>query len=115
MATNWKSILIAVFFAGLLAGARVRAQEYPTKPINLLVSFAAGGPWIHVLGSWSRGLENIGQELVVINRPGGGGSLAQGCWQARKVTGIRFWLTHCRTDKQPHLETVLTSLNDVIP
>jgi tripartite-type tricarboxylate transporter receptor subunit TctC len=118
-ATNWKSILIAVFIAGLLGwGQAAQAQEYPTKPINLLVSFAAGGP----VDTCARKLvpeasKILGQELVVINRPGGGGSLAAGLLASSKGDGYTL-LAHTTAGltNSPHLETVpYHPLNDVIP
>ena len=54
-----------------------RAQSYPTRPIRLLVGFAAGGPndiLARIIGAWLS--DRIGQQVVVENKPGGAGNIA---------------------------------------
>src|SRR5262249_35990291 len=55
----------------LLFVANAAAQSYPTRPITLIVPFAAGGP-ADFLGRLigQRVGEDIGQQIVVDNRPG---------------------------------------------
>jgi len=70
-----KRIVVAVV-AGLLAGA-VQAQNWPTKPIRLLVPFAPGGSSSIVARSVAVEMEKgLGQPIVIDNRPGGGGNVA---------------------------------------
>src|SRR5499425_1788345 len=68
-------------FLHLLAGAAAlpvasriaRAQAYPTRPVHLIVPFAAGGGTditARVMGQWLS--ERLGQQFVIDNRPGGG-------------------------------------------
>jgi tripartite-type tricarboxylate transporter receptor subunit TctC len=54
----------------------VRAQAYPTKPVRLIVAFAAGGPNDIVARLIGQGLtERMGQPFIIENRPGGGGTV----------------------------------------
>src|SRR4051812_22018462 len=66
------------FALGLaLACAGVVAQDsYPSKPVRLIVSFAAGGPTDQVARIMSAKLtELLGQTFVVENKTGAGGNL----------------------------------------
>lgn len=55
----------------------VSAQNYPTRPIRLVIPFATGGTFDYVGRVVSPALaERLGQQLVVDNRPGGGTILA---------------------------------------
>ena len=52
------------------------AQTYPTKPIKIIVAFAAGGPadvLARVVGQ--RMTTILGQPIIVENRPGAGGTI----------------------------------------
>ena len=52
------------------------AQPYPTKPIRIIVGFAAGGPADVMARLVGQKLSTIlGQSIVVENRAGAGGAL----------------------------------------
>jgi tripartite-type tricarboxylate transporter receptor subunit TctC len=73
-----KFLYLAAGAAALPAVARAaRAQAYPTRPVRLIVGFAAGGPadiTARLIGQWLS--ERLGQSFIIENRPGGGGNLA---------------------------------------
>lgn len=60
-----------------LASAEMAEAQYPDRPIRILVGFQAGG----AVDTMARLLaqkagDELGQPLVVVNRPGGGGAIA---------------------------------------
>ena len=67
------SIGVALALGLSLASSLARAQDYPAKPVRLIVPFAPGGS-ADVFGRFiaQRLQESMGQSFVVDNRPGAG-------------------------------------------
>ena len=64
----------AVMLPTVATGA---STSYPTRPVHLLVGYAAGGPLdisARLIGQWLS--EHLGQPFIIENRPGGGSNLA---------------------------------------
>ncbi len=73
---NLRLALAALVLSGL-ALASVQAQDWPTRPIKLLVGFGAGGGTDIAARLVAQGLtEILGQPVVVENRVGAGGMTA---------------------------------------
>ena len=63
--------------AALTAFAQTAPQQYPSKPIHVIVGFPPGGNSDFVARAVGRGLgESWGQQVIVDNRPGAGGTIA---------------------------------------
>jgi tripartite-type tricarboxylate transporter receptor subunit TctC len=69
-------ILAAALTLIITTNFAVAAEEYPTKPINFLIPFGAGGSADLMGRALANGTEGIlGQSIVAINRPGAGGGI----------------------------------------
>ena len=69
---------LALTLAMALSAAAAHAQTaWPTKPIRILVGFAAGGSTdvsARIIGQALS--ERLGQPVIIENRPGAGGNIA---------------------------------------
>src|SRR5437773_8385582 len=70
-----RSIAVAALFT--LAGTNVYAEPFPTRPVRILVPYAAGGAVDVLARTLGQSLsKNWGQQPVIENRPGAGGIIA---------------------------------------
>lgn len=70
--------MLSILAAALgLSGAAAHAQGFPAKPVRLVISFPPGaGPDVFARVVAPKLSEKWGQQVIVENRPGGGGNIA---------------------------------------
>jgi tripartite-type tricarboxylate transporter receptor subunit TctC len=72
-----RKIILALSALGVLLPSLANAQSYPTQPIKLIIPFAAGGPSDVLARAFVPKLgENLGQPIIIENKPGAGANLA---------------------------------------
>ena len=72
-----RAFLSSALLATVLHAPAATAQQFPSKPVRIVVGFAAGGPTdvaARVVGQ--KLAEKLGQQFVVDIRPGAGGNIA---------------------------------------
>ena len=71
-----RAVLLALGVISTLTVATATAQDWPSRPLRLIVPFGAGGPTDILARIIGHDLsERLGQPMVIENRPGAGGNL----------------------------------------
>src|ERR1700754_5227565 len=69
-------VVIATAFSAAISAAPASAQNYPTKPIELVVPFVAGGTTDNIARLMAQRFgESWSQTVIVNNRPGAGSAI----------------------------------------
>jgi len=89
------SFATAAIATSLFASTSVHAQSYPTKPITLVVGFAAGGPTDIVARALAQSMtKTLGQAVAVDNKPGAGATIAGNLVAKAKPDGYTLFIHH---------------------
>ena len=83
-------VLTALTLMGILGspGVQNASAEWPEKPITLYIPFAAGGSMDASVRALAPGMEKaLGQQIVLINKTGGTGTVALGILAGMKPDG----------------------------
>ena len=98
-----KSIAAAVFAVGAVAPAAAQ-QDYPTKPVVVVIPFAAGGP-TDTLGRYLGQVmaKSLKQQVLIDNTVGAGGTIAAGKVARAKPDGYMVLLHHIGMSTAPAL------------
>jgi tripartite-type tricarboxylate transporter receptor subunit TctC len=98
-----RSAIAAAVLAAAFSAAAF-AQQYPTRQINMLVPFAAGGPTDTVARVVAQSMgKPLGQTVIVENRPSAGGILAPEQVKNAKPDGYTILIHHIGMATTPAL------------
>src|SRR5258707_3228450 len=87
-----KALLAAALAASSLGA---RAQSYPTRPITMIVPFAAGGPTDVVARTLGASMsKSLGQTVVIENKLGAGGTIAANYVAKATPDGYTIFIHH---------------------
>ena len=98
MSTPHHWLTLALVSAALLTAGAVRAADYPTRPITILVPFPPGGSSDIIMRAVSHKVsENIKQTIIIDNRPGGAGNVAAVAIKNATPDGYLLMMGHTGT------------------
>jgi len=80
---------------GLFSAGSAMAQAWPTKPVTLIVPFAAGGPTDVVARTLAASMsKTLGQTVVIDNKLGAGGTVAASYVTKAQPDGYTLFIHH---------------------
>ena len=99
-----KKLFLSFLTCMCLAPVVVQAQDWPSKPIRLIVPFPAGGP-TDMVGREAANIlrEEFKQTVIVENRPGGNGALGHAVLAKSPADGYTLGLLVITVAIAPHL------------
>lgn len=87
-----------------IASVGASAQQYPTKPVTIVVPFAAGGPTDTVARSVAQAMEkSLGGNVIVENKPGAGGTIGAADVARAPADGYKILVWHIGMATAPAL------------
>ncbi|KAB0679731.1 tripartite tricarboxylate transporter substrate-binding protein [Aureimonas leprariae] len=99
-----KSLALAALAATLAIGTASAQENYPTQPITIVVPFTAGGPTDTVTRLVAQSMSaDLGQQVLVQNVGGAGGTLGAGQVAKAKPDGYTLLLHHIGMSTSPTL------------
>lgn len=101
------ALAMFVLAASQAPSAAASPDAYPTKPITIIVPYAAGGTTDVMARALAKSLANqLKQPVVIENKPGVGGSMGVAAMQTAKPDGYTLTMTPVGIFRQPLLQTV---------
>ena len=100
------------------AGGIAQAQNYPTKPVRIIVPFPPGGGSDYIARLIAPPLTKVfGQQVIVENRPGAGSTLGTEVALKSPADGYTLLLISGSYTTSPNLYKQLKydALNDMVP
>lgn len=120
--SRWRSMTLVICVAALLSilvatPGLSQAARYPSKPITMLVGWPAGGATDLLARSLAEAAKrHFDQPVVVVNRPGGAGTIASAEIATATPDGHTILLqVIAPLVVQPHIRKLPYSVTDMIP
>ncbi|MBS0335940.1 MAG: tripartite tricarboxylate transporter substrate binding protein BugD, partial [Proteobacteria bacterium] len=108
MLKRFSGVLLAAATLGMTLAAPHAAAQYPTKPVTIIVPFAAGGPTDTVARVMAQAMTKpMGQTVLVENKPGAGGTIASEYVAKSSPDGYTILLHHIGMSTAPALYRTL--------
>ncbi|MEY4645311.1 MAG: hypothetical protein RLZZ596_2142 [Pseudomonadota bacterium] len=99
---KFPSIRLFLIFLSLLFIGAAQAEDYPIKPIKIIVPFAPGGSNDVVMRLLAPTLsEELGQSVIVENRPGGGATIGMDLVAKSKPDGYTLGVANTSFGANP--------------
>jgi len=101
---SFKFILLCLSLL-LLSAAQLQAQQFPAKPVRIVVGFAVGGSTDKLARLFAQQMTDIlGQAVIVDNRPGAAGNVAAEAVATSPADGYTIFMTTLSSQAiNPHL------------
>ena len=81
--------------------------DYPNRPVTLIVPYGAGGVTDVIARSLAQAMsKNLGQSIIIENKPGAGASMGVVDMKTAKPDGYRLTLSPVGIFRQPHIQKV---------
>jgi tripartite-type tricarboxylate transporter receptor subunit TctC len=88
------AVAVAVFGLALSAASLTQAQDYPTRPVRIVIAFPAGGPTDFVGRLVAEKLKDLlGQSVLIENKGGAGGTIGADYVAKAEPDGHTLFLT----------------------
>lgn len=97
-----RALRAALLLVAVLSPVTSFAQDFPTRPIRIIVPFAPGGSNDVVMRILSPALqEQLGQPVVIENRPGGGSTIGMGIVAKAPADGYTLGVANISLGSNP--------------
>jgi tripartite-type tricarboxylate transporter receptor subunit TctC len=92
-------LIATIMVAGFVLAATARAQDYPSRPVTIVIQFPAGGTADAAIRLFAEVVgRNLGQRIIIDNRSGGGGTVAALAVKQARADGYTLRLTDIGAD-----------------
>lgn len=114
--TIQRQLLACALLALIALGSPVRAQDYPSKPIEVMVAFQPGGGTDSLARAYAEAAKkHTTQSVVVYNKPGASGAIGLADVVNAKPDGYKIAMLFVEVTILPHLGITKITQDDFIP